>query len=455
MTQVFSLRLRLVAIILVPLIVVASCVGFWQLQNARKTAKDVFDRGLLTAALAVANDVAVSDGDALSPVTAQLLENSSGGPVFYHVYAPDGVIVAGYATPPVGIPRVDTRLSQPQTFDAIYLGREVSGVRLQTQTEIEGFSGTFTTTVWQHRSVRDRFVRDLVMRTLVGLGAVLAALAVIVWFGVRFGLRPLTDLEEAIEQRSSDDLSGIRRAVPEEVRGIVRTLNSLFQQVGATLEAQSQFIANAAHQLRNPIAGVLSLAEAVDRAKTPEDMRSRTKDLLEAARKTSELTQRFLLHERARALSPAESFAEHDAQTLFEDWAQDFVTAIPPRISFNSKIDVGAARIMADDTMLKEALSNLVSNAVAHGGATLSKIVFEARESGSDIHVLVQDDGAGIPPEAFETALTRFAQVGTSEGSGLGLSIAQTIVQAHGGTLTLHAPSCGLRAEIALPVSGV
>ena len=450
MKGVFSLRSRLTAIILVPLVLVATVVGLWQLQSARTTANDVFDRALLTVALAIANDVAVSGGDALSPETSQLLENSSGGPVFYHVYAPDGVIVAGYATPPVGIPRVEATITRPQTFDAIYQGRDVSGVRLQTRTQVDGFSGIFTTTVWQDRSVRNRFVFDLVLRTLLGLGAVLTSLALIVWFGVRVGLRPLSDLEQAIEQRSSDDLSAIKRAVPEEVTGIVRTLNDLFRQLRSTMDAQSQFIANAAHQLRNPIAGVLSLAEAVERAKSPEDLDSRTKDLLEAARSTSELTQRLLLHERARAIIPEQSFALLDAQDMLQDLARDYARTVPPRISFRTDLNAGGAALMGDAHMLKEAISNLVDNAVAHGGDQLNSVTFGADATGDRLRVWVADDGVGIEQDDLETALTRFAQVGPSDGSGLGLSIAREIAEAHGGQLSLVSMDHGLRAEIEL-----
>lgn len=453
MTRVYSLRLRLVVIILVPLFLVASGVGFWQLRNAQRTTEDVFDRGLLTAALAVANDVAVSEGDALSPEIAGLLENSAGGPVFYHVYAPDGVIVAGYATPPVGIPRADVPLAQPQTFNATYLGRPVSGVRIQTQAEIEGFSGVFTTTVWQDRSLRDAFVRGLILRTLTGLGALLVALAVIVWFGVRYGLRPLVDLERAIARRSSDDLSEIRRPVPGEIRGIVETLNRLLSQVDKTLDAQSQFISNAAHQLRNPIAGVLSLAEAAASAKTEQDMRPRTLDLLAAARQTADLTQRLLLHERARALSPKDSFETHDMRDVLLEWAEGFDGLVPDQVSFTAAIDIPAGtRRAIDQVMLKEALSNLISNAVVHGGAGLTRVSLSARLTRGQIVLSVEDDGIGIPHEHVETALTRFAQVGDGEGSGLGLSIARAIAEAHGGTLSLEGGSGGLRALIVLPV---
>jgi len=452
MTHAYSLRARLTAIILLPLVAVAMLVGVWQLQNANRTANDVFDRGMLTAALAVANDIAVSGGDALSPETNQLLENSSGGRVFYHAYAPDGGIVAGYATPPVGIPLPTSDQAQSLNFDAVYQGREVSGVRLRTPAQIDGFSGTLTTTVWQDRTARAQFVNDLILRTAIGLGAVLVSLALIVWFGVSFGLRPLTDLEDAIEQRSSDDLSSIKRAVPIEVTGIVETLNRLFLQVGGTLDAQSQFIANAAHQLRNPIAGVLSLAEAVASAKSHETMKERSNDLLGAARKTADLTRQLLLHERARSLSLREHFIDVAIEEAVLVWAEEFRSNLPDSIEFLTEVSIEDARVRGDPTMLKEAVANLINNAVAHGGKDLRSVKLGVRRDANNAILFVNDDGIGIPEGEIQTAITRFAQIGPSEGSGLGLSIVERIVEGHGGSLEIFDAKPGLNVNLNLPL---
>jgi len=93
MTRVISLRARLILIILPPILFVTVLAGLWQLNGARQTAEQVFNKSLLAVAVAVANDVAISGGDALSVRTRDILASTSGGLVFYHVYAPDGVIV--------------------------------------------------------------------------------------------------------------------------------------------------------------------------------------------------------------------------------------------------------------------------------------------------------------------------------------------------------------------------
>lgn len=451
MTRPVSLRMRLTAIILLPLLAVASVVGLWQLNNARRTAAEVFDRSLLSAALAVAHDVTISGGDALSPRTRDILSDTSGGRVFYHVYAPDGVIVAGYATPPVGIPRTDEEIPTPMYFNATYLGRTVSGVRLQGLTQVDGFAGIFTTTVWQDDAVRSAFVRDLVTRSLITITGLIASLALIVWFGVRLGLRPLIGLEHAIARRSSDELSPIRRAVPTEVNGIVQTLNRLFTQVSRSMTAQSEFISNAAHQLRNPIAGVLSLAEAVSRAPNPDEARRRSADLLAAAQETADLSQKLLLLERAKAISPSSAHHPAELAELLPDWIESYRddTDPAPDIALEIAGNLGTAR--CDPTMLREAIRNLLDNALRHGGADLTRIVVRADRAAGWMTLSVSDNGCGIDRADISAAMERFRQLAPTSSSGLGLSIVEAIINGHDGSLHLSPLDPGLKVELRWP----
>ncbi len=451
MTGAMSLRMRLTVIILLPLLVVAAFVGLWQVNNAQRTAAEVFDNSLLSAALAVANDVAISGGDALSPRTRDLLADTSGGEMFYHVYAPDGVIVAGYATPPVGIPRPSSEIAGPTYFQATYLGRTVSGVRLQNTAQVDGFAGVFTTTVWQDTAIRSAFVRDLVMRSLLAIAGLIVSLALIVWFGVRLGLRPLLDLEAAIARRSSDELTPIQRAVPSEVQGVVETLNRLFAQVSRSMTAQSEFISNAAHQLRNPIAGVLSLAEAVQSAPNPQEARSRSADLLDAARETADLGQKLLLLERAKAAGPVQARDTIDLASALEDWARADQRSNDTDIPIAVNVQQDLEPLECDPTMLREAVRNLLDNAIRHGGHGLTRIALDANADGDAIVISVSDDGAGLSQADVSAARERFRQLGPTSGSGLGVSIVDEIVRGHGGRLDLVPLTPGLRAQMRFP----
>ena len=448
-----SLRMRLTLIILLPILFVAVIAGAWQLSNARSTAAEVFDRSLMSAALAVARDVEVSGGDALSERTRDILADTSGGTVFYHVYAPDGVIVAGYATPPVGISAGNPEDAEPRYFDASYLGRPVHGVRLQTQAEIDGFSGVFTTTVWQDRQVRTAFVRELMVQPLVGLGGIIVALALIVWFGVKLGLRPLLDLENAIETRSGEELSPIQRAVPHEVEGIVDTLNLLFDQVSKTMATQSEFISNAAHQLRNPIAGVLSLAESISGARDSEEIKRRTDDLLEAAKETSALSKQLLMYERARASDGPRHFSSIDMDFLLREVADEASRGAPDGVDLHFATAQNLPELKGDVVMIKEALRNLIDNAFRHAGDELSQVTISAKRQNNAVTIAVEDDGIGLTDKQLRSARERFVGFSSTSVGGLGLSIAEEVARNHDGSIELRSDGTGFYAAIVLPTA--
>lgn len=124
-----SLRARLILIILAPLMLISIGLGILTLKDANKRASERFDRSLLSTVLAISRDTALSGGDALSPKTLSLLRDTSGGPVFYHVYAPNGAYVTGYATPPV-LPNLMASPEQNQSYyDAVYQRRPVRALR--------------------------------------------------------------------------------------------------------------------------------------------------------------------------------------------------------------------------------------------------------------------------------------------------------------------------------------
>lgn len=452
MRRTYSLRIRLTLIILLPLLLVAVATGLWQLNNARLTAGEVFDNSLLSAALAVSNDVALSEGDALAIRTRNILSDTSGGQVYYHVFAPDGVIVAGYATPPVGIPKsADDDLS-PVYFNGEYRGSEVRGLRMRTRMQIEGFSGIFTTTVWQDVSIRSAFVQDLMLRSLVTISSIITSLALIVWFGVRIGLRPLSDLQQAIDLRSGEDLKPIQRPVPVEVEGIVRTLNRLLGQISEVMATQNEFVSNAAHQLRNPIAGVLSLAEAVRSAKTREAAQERAGDLVKAAKETSQLAQRLLTYERAKSINPVSAKESFSMNELLGGLVHEYREKDPNQVEVLFQAPRKNVSISGDRTMIREAISNLIDNSLRHGGKTLSTISIDTERSASTISVIVTDNGRGLDAAEIKTALQRFGQLSeTGGGSGLGLPIVARVADRHGGELTLKAKQPGLEARFTLP----
>jgi len=448
-----SLRSRLILIILTPLLLIALVAGAWQFRNATLSAQNIFDRGLLSAALAISRDIAVSDGDALSPATRRLVNDTSGGELFYHVYAPDGVFVTGYSTPPVLPKSAPSDQTDPFYYDARYQGRDVRVLRFQDGTTISGVSGVFNITVWQNAEVRNSFVHDVVTRSFAVILLLVISVALIVWFGVAFGLRPLLELEKAIAKRTPTELEPIRRPVPIEARGLVATLNELLDRVSRRISSKDEFISNAAHQLRNPVAGVLALAEAVQNAPSPQAAKKRSAELVQAARETSNLTNQLLSFERASGTDVDRSGAQLDLADIIRKVADSFRFQ-----NTSTKVDLALILpdhdvcIRCDEIMLQEAVLNLLTNAVVHGGPEISKIEVSLTIEGNMAVLSIKDDGVGIPPEKFVEAINRFSQANGGPGSGLGLPIAARVMENHGGSLRLIDDPDGTLVVLRLPL---
>ncbi len=447
-----SLRLRLILIILLPLLLVAGVTALWQVQTTTKRAEDIFDRGLLSAALAISRDVALSGGDALGPSTRRLVSDTSGGELFYHVFAPDGVFVTGYATPPALGANLTADHDEPFYYDAVYQGQDVRVLRFRDAMTVDGLTGLFTITVWQRTQVRASFVQAVGFRAITVIALMVASVAAIVWFGVGLGLRPLLDLQDAIAKRTPSELEPIRRGVPVEVKGVVSTLNSLLERVSRRISSKDEFISNAAHQLRNPIAGILALAEAVENAPNAEAAKRRSKELVTAARDATHLTNQLLSFERANG--DANDIRRHPVDV------SELIRACMSRIKKdaagqNVEINVtpmpGPLSVLGDTLMLQEAILNLLNNALVHGGPYLSQIEVSARQNRQTVEITIQDNGRGISPDKLDQALVRFGQADAGPGSGLGLSIVQRVLESHNGRLDLRPAEKGLQAVILLP----
>ncbi len=449
-----SLRLRLILIILVPLLVVAGIAAVWQVQTTTKRAEEIFDRGLLSAALAISRDVALSGGDALSPATRRLVSDTSGGELFYHVFAPDGVFVTGYATPPAQGANLSSDQQDPYYYEAKYQGQDVRVLRFRDAMTVDGLNGLFTITVWQRTQVRASFVQAVGYRAIGVIVLIVGSVAAIVWFGVGLGLRPLLDLQDAIAQRTPSELEPIRRRVPVEVKGVVRTLNTLLERVSRRISSKDEFISNAAHQLRNPIAGILALAESVERAPNAEAARSRSRELITAAREATHLTNQLLSYERANGDHRDAARDRINVAGLIEGSLHRFSTGkADPEVVIKVTPPQKPLFVRGDTLMLQEAMLNLLINARVHGGADLSCIEISARQNDHAIEISVQDNGCGIRPDKLDQACARFGQADAGPGSGLGLSIVERVLKNHGGHLDLEHTHNGLRAVMSIPAA--
>lgn len=447
-----SLRLRLFLVILPPLLVVSVLLGLWRFGAAQQTSEDLFDRSLLSAALAISRDVAISGGDALSPSTRSFISDAGGGEVFYHVTGPGGIYVTGYAYPPRAA--ADGPTDYPSYYIANYRGEEMRVLRMIEDRTIGNLSGETVVTVWQRMSDRQAFARELALRAIALMAGLMAALALVIWFGVQIGLRPLNDLQEAIQQRSPDDLGRIRRPVPSEVAGVVSTLNRLFGQVRDNIETHQAFISDAAHQLRNPAAALLALSETLPDVRDETERAARQAELIDAARASARLADQLLQLERLR-YGNAAAVTRFGLDDLIEEVCQGIAPkALSRNLEFSLERAAAALPMVGDPVLIGEAVTNLVENALRHGGPDMTRISVGADREGDRIVITVEDDGVGIPLDQEETAFRRFSQLRNGEGTGLGLAIVEQVARRHNGDVRLESIERGTRIRLELPAAG-
>lgn len=447
--KAMSLRLRLFLVILPPLFLVAILLGWWRFEVAQRTSEELFDRTLLSAALAISRDVAISEGDALTPATRQVISDAGGGELFYHVTGPGGIYVTGYAYPP----RPDTPVARdlPSYYFANYRGEEMRVLRMIETRAIGALSGDTVVTVWQRVSDRRAFARELAFRAVALIAGLMAALSLIIWFGVQIGLRPLNDLQSAIQQRSPDDLGPIRRPVPNEVSGIVATLNRLLVQVQDSIEAHQAFISDAAHQLRNPAAAILTLAETLPQLHDPAERATCEERLVAAARKSARLAEQLLSLERLR-YDDNTAMAPLDLNTVAEDVCRDFAAkALARDLEFTFLPSEAPLLVLGNPVLVGEALINLLENALRHGGPRMSAIHVGTSANTETAMIWVEDDGVGIPQDKIGSAFRRFSQLQNGEGTGLGLAIVDRVMHRHAGQTEIDPTKTGTRFCMRFP----
>ncbi|MDP3834221.1 MAG: ATP-binding protein [Hydrogenophaga sp.] len=352
----------------------------------------------------------------------------------------------------------------PATSDAEFLSVVEAGVTYRVVAQrVSSDMGEVIVMLADGSDARQQWFSTVLMRVLLPNLLLFAVAAAVVTWGVARALRPLIDLKEAVENRSPRDLSAIDTdSVPGEVRPLVASLNRLFQLVNAQTEAQRRFVADAAHQLRTPLAGLQAQVEAwaqAARSMGGGDLLSLRADqvlrLRDATRRTSQLANQLLALSRADAVSAdTQPLQRVDLMELCENMLALYLDA-----AGSKRIDLGLearpAQTLGHAWLLRELLLNLVDNAVKYtppGGRITLRCGHDGPTEAPHAWVEVEDDGPGIAAEEHARVLQRFYRVpGTAgEGNGLGLAIADEIARAHRTQLLLDsgAQGGGLRVRV-------
>ena len=357
----------------------------------------------------------------------------------------------------------------PPTYEPEFSSQEYQGVvyRIVSQRVI-GSPGELTVRLADGSDVRMQWMHRLWLKVVLpNLVLAVGAVFAVNW-AVRRALRPLLELKLAVEGRSPRDLSALDAAgSPDEVRPLVESLNRLFDMVNAQTESQRRFVADAAHQLRTPLAGLQAQVEAwalpdADSVTLPAEQ---VRKLRDATRRTSQLAHQLLALSRADARSSQSEPRQPVAlKPLCEQVLEQYLDAAAAR-----QVDIGleAEEVLASGYawLLREWLANLVDNAVRYSppGSHVTLRCGQramAATAAATVFLEVEDDGPGVPRAERARVRERFYRVPGSpgDGNGLGLAIADEIARVHHSPLQLHSGAggrglrCTLWLESAEPV---
>jgi two-component system, OmpR family, sensor histidine kinase TctE len=459
-----SLRGALLRWLLLPTLVLLPLDAWWIYREGVAVADAAYDRSLLLSARTLAERLRVDGGRLvldLPYAALDMTENDLGGELYYRVGGTRGELIAGFDDfPPLpeGLPLSTAYPTLVRFYEARYRDRPVRVAALHQPISEEGLTGVALVQVAETLESRAALSQRILVATLLRQGLLLGAAVLLIFVAVRRGLRPLQRMRDDLEGRGVQDLTPLdERNAPAETRAFVAALNRYIGRLVELVELRKRFIANAAHQLRTPIA-VLKTQIGVARRERDEPA---LRGIVEAMDGTAQNAAR-LAHQLLSLTRAEHGVAERGERVAMAPLARQVCLELAPRAA-ESGIDLGLEAaddpplvVAGDAVLLQEMLANLVDNATRYAGRGASVTVRVAPSDAGGCVIEVEDDGPGIPVGEHEHVLKRFYRVPgqTAPGSGLGLAIVNEIVIQHGGRLALHdAPLRGLRVRIELPVT--
>lgn len=428
--------------------------------STRLAAERAYDSQLEAAALTIAEAVQWQAGRPIVEMPAaalQILATRHQERVFYAVLDNDGRRISSNLDLPIAV-AAQTRTDEQPTWRTIDYrgsgwrlhGREHDSAGWETQTPVQIWVG-------HTLSGRQALAAELFRRTLVRFLAMVLLAGLLMLLAMRVALAPMRRLRHLLRRRQDDDMRPLDAQVPEELREMAETLDTLFARQRDNRDALLRFTADASHQLKTPLAGLQSTSELALNSSNPAEWRRALVTVHDGTRRTSRLASQLLSLARLRHVSDDSGFVLVDPAALLRDtvfeWANSEAAA---------QHDLGLAElpatpisVYAEPWALRELLGNLIDNALRYTPVG-SEITLGLDVTNAAAILYIEDNGPGVSPAVRERLLHPFERGGRQDthGSGLGLAIVDSIARRHHARLTVSARKPqGLRVALHLPTA--
>lgn len=405
-------------------------------------ATQAYDQSLLRTVLALADEVIIDTNNEvkleLPEIASHLLSYNDGDHIYIRISAPNGKLVFGEANlpspthPPAG--------NQQVYYNSRYHNEAIRAVTFGLPESNAANARNILITMAETTGKRDAMVAEMVEEMLLPQVLMMILAAIVIELGIHFALKPMQDLRESLHQRSHRDLSPLdTSASPLELQPLLQAMNALLSRVKAGIQQQQQFIADASHQLRTPIAGLQTQAELALRSHSPEEVQEPLNYILRSTTRLSHLIQRLLSLARTDAASSQLVFKPVSLTGLIYDECARWVgPASDKQLELEVLIETEQDQVLGDALMLSEMLNNLLENAIQY---TPEQGLLQIRlwQDGKSLLLQVTDSGVGIPSEQKALIFERFHRLDPNQGNGcgLGLAIVAEIAEQHNATVTV------------------
>lgn len=302
-----------------------------------------------------------------------------------------------------------------------------------------------------------KLIDGIILESLLPIVWVLPILAILIWLIVGYGLRPLKQFADTLRRRSASELKAINNdGLPAELSPVVESTNRLFARLSDAFEREQRFAADAAHELRTPLAALkINLHNHAKSLKAPDD---NIIALQASAKRMEESIEQILALYKLTPETFKKTLANHNLKSVVQKSLVDFFPAFEAK---NQQVELIAddIQIEADEFALSMLIKNLIENASKYTPLSGNVLVTVSISCKDNIKIVIEDSGPGIQQSDYERVFDRFYRVGGDRhtsgviGSGLGLSIVNHIVKLHSGSIKLSKskPLGGLAVTVHLP----
>ncbi|WP_254926229.1 sensor histidine kinase [Bordetella genomosp. 11] len=448
-----SIRGRVFALGCLLLVCASVAVSLFLRDYAHRAADRAFDRLLAASALTIAGSVQIDENDVVAePPFSSLAMLSGNDRVFYSVLNAAGKPITGYDDLAPGLPLAQS--AAPVFSDATYHDEPIRIATVGRLISAGRHAGWVTIRVAETRDSRDALAAEILNRSALPLLVVVPVALALLWFGIQRAFAPLVLIERSLRARAPDDLTPLDAPVPREVKGLAEALNGFMRRLGGIMSSLNNLVADAAHQVRTPLASLRAQAEVAMDETDPDRLRARVARIHQNATHASQLINQLLMDATITHRLGMRGHASVGIAETINETRRRIGPLDAQRLRIAIAPEVRRARVVGDRVALREMLRNLVDNALRY--APEGPVEIQATPvAGYRVALTVNDCGPGIADDEKQAVQQRFTRGSTGEGtpgSGLGLSIAKTVAEAHGGALWLQdRPGGGLSARVILP----